>query len=139
MKKLNVLIDDDLMTRLKIHAVTNKTTIKEIVAEALETILDYNLQSNTKEKVVQTSSNYTSGIDWGEVAKKVDEIPENDEEFYYETRIDEDGNEYKVRLVRPESLYGKVEHPDEKYGYQGDEDEISDIERKLRQMEEEFK
>jgi hypothetical protein len=149
MAKLQVIIDDELMAKAKMHAAKNGISLKDLVSDVLSKHLSTTSTTSIKESndtstiniiteervaemiqaaltVFKEESNDTSikesndeiiitehkpkevsssDIDWDNI--EIDGVG-NSDEFYYETRIDEDGNEYKVRLVKPEAIYGKI-------------------------------
>jgi hypothetical protein len=89
--------------------------------------------STSKSEPKQKQKAVSSGIDWDNI--EIDGGG-NSSDFYYETRIDEDGNEYQIRLVKPEAIYGKI--PPAGTRFDDDYDPEDPIEKMIREQEEKY-
>jgi hypothetical protein len=131
MKKLQVMIEDSMMKDLKQHALDHETTLKDIISEAVSLYLSNTnttriIESNdtliqeSKEEEQKPKQPYSSGVDWDNI--KIQDGPNDDDMFDWVTDLDEDGNpvldengkEKKIRLIKAEHLYGKIEEPENK-------------------------
>jgi hypothetical protein len=175
MAKLQVIIDDELMAKAKMHAAQNGISLKDLVSDLLSKHLSTTSTTNIKESNDTSTTNIITEERVAEMIRDAlvqfkesndtcikesnDEIiikdeketipiiePEavsselnwgnNEDEFYYETRVDEDGNEYQIRLVKPEALYGKIPPAGTQFleGY----DPEDPIEKMIREQEEKY-
>jgi hypothetical protein len=144
MKKLQIPIEDQLMADLKVHALKNNITLKDLVTQALLQVVhpagSLTITSGTSITSITSTSTSTSiepkkelgpsGIDWDNL--EVDAHLNDDHLYYFEDRYDEDGNKYKVRIPKPTII------PDKKPDTIDDFDPNDPLEAAIREMYEKY-
>jgi hypothetical protein len=87
--------------------------VQVIVQAQVDKVIKNHLSNQTSGSGTSTST--TKSTSTPEEGEYVSDFVDPDEHmFEYVTDVDDDGNERKIRVLKPEYLYGKVEEPENK-------------------------
>jgi hypothetical protein len=132
-KLIEMLLDSYVNTSINTNTNTNTPLTEERLKEILqETLSSININTNTNTKPAYNPE--PPDIDWDEIEKTAHIPIDNDDyKFEYVKTTDHEGNETEIRVMKSEYLY-----PQEEETPQPEIDPDSDIEKMLRQFEEDY-
>lgn len=109
LKQIGVRLEEELITKTKKFGLDNKLSLQQVISEALTSYLDNKLSSEKKDNMITsehdnkiTKPTYSSGIDWDNIP--MEPLPWEQEEYVEETRYDEDGNPYTIKVPKPDEV-----------------------------------